>query len=499
MTIKRLILIVLTLVAIAKVILSLGESVGEPQIQSRLELYQTNLVLQATELKPDQLEFSGAEKLAETRNKLLGDDPYQVAHKQYQEAIASSEDHVASLQTTISETFNPSVFDQLQRNIREEEDFIQKLRLKLGIIEAQQGETLEALKLWKKSNSEEIGAILTGLWSEPPFISEQATMLIENNLDGWFRYRVLDRLYQVKKLDGALGSLEAQEQETAAQALVKLVLIGGIPAFWGLLGIGILLFLGGQWLWKRERSLLSSEQGKPWETPWDGEIVWQVLIIGFFSVGQLLLPLLFAFLFGALNVNPTELTLRGKAYYVLASYLLMTGGGLFVLYWSIKSFLPLPQDWFRFQWWSNWIIWGVGGYCVAIPLVVVVSLINQQFWQGQGGSNPLLFLALQAQDRVVLGIFFLTAAIAAPIFEEIMFRGFLLPSLSRYISVWGAILISALIFAVAHLSVSEIAPLMTLGIVLGFVYSRSRNLLAPMLVHSLWNSGTLFSLFVLGS
>ncbi|HAC66329.1 MAG TPA: CPBP family intramembrane metalloprotease domain-containing protein, partial [Cyanothece sp. UBA12306] len=77
--------------------------------------------------------------------------------------------------------------------------------------------------------------------------------------------------------------------------------------------------------------------------------------------------------------------------------------------------------------------------------------------------------------------------------------GFLLPSLTRYIPVWGAIGLSSLIFALVHLNLSEVLPLAILGIVLGVVYTRSRNLLASMLVHSLWNSGTLFSLFVLGS
>ena len=63
----------------------------------------------------------------------------------------------------------------------------------------------------------------------------------------------------------------------------------------------------------------------------------------------------------------------------------------------------------------------------------------------------------------------------------------------------GAIALSSLIFALAHLSLSEVLPLATLGCVLGFVYTRSRNLLAPMLLHGLWNSGTLVSLVVLGS
>ncbi|MEW6495945.1 MAG: CPBP family glutamic-type intramembrane protease, partial [Cyanobacteriota bacterium] len=39
----------------------------------------------------------------------------------------------------------------------------------------------------------------------------------------------------------------------------------------------------------------------------------------------------------------------------------------------------------------------------------------------------------------------------------------------------------------------------TLGIVLGVVYTRSRNLLSSILLHCLWNAGTLLSLFVLGS
>ena len=161
--------------------------------------------------------------------------------------------------------------------------------------------------------------------------------------------------------------------------------------------------------------------------------------------------------------------------------------------------MPLPEGWFRFNWRSNWFLWGFGGYLVALPLVILVSLINQQIWQGQGGSDPLLYLALQAQDKVALAILFVTAAIAAPVFEEIMFRGFLLPSLTRYLSVSTSIVISGLIFAIAHLSLSEVLPLTVLGIILGTVYTRSRNLLAPMLLHSLWNSGTLLSLFILGS
>jgi membrane protease YdiL (CAAX protease family) len=171
---------------------------------------------------------------------------------------------------------------------------------------------------------------------------------------------------------------------------------------------------------------------------------------------------------------------------------------LAVLYTSIRSYLPLPQDWFQLDWGQHWWRWGLGGYFVAFPLVVGVTLVNQEIWHGQGGSNPILPIALQNQDPGALLLIFVTAAIAAPFYEETLFRGFLLPSLTKYLPTWGAIGVSSFIFAVVHLSLSEILPLMALGIVLGVVYTRTRNLLVSMLLHSLWNSGTLITLFLLG-
>jgi hypothetical protein len=401
---------------------------------------------------------------------------------------------------------------QLQQSFSQVEQLIDELDLRLGILQAQQGETDAAVKTWSKlSNQSSVNTadpasvseaslvqtaqVLVGLWSEPPRLLPDAESQIQKNLDSWFRYRALSQLYQLQQRQDALLSLQAQEQEIAQQAVWKLALIGGIPGFGGLLGVGLFVFLVAQRLIQGKRSILATNSDVPWETPWDWEIIWQVIILGFFFVGQLLLPVLF----GLLGFNPANFTVRMKAFYVLLSYLLLASGGLLVLYLSIKPFLPVSEDWFRFKLRSKWILWGLGGYLVALPVVIVVSLINQRLWQGQGGSNPILPLALEGRDSVALLIFFLTACVAAPVFEEIIFRGFLLPSLTRYMPVWGAILASSLLFAIAHLSLSEVLPLLALGMVLGVVYTRSRNLLASMLLHGLWNAGTLLSLFVLGS
>jgi uncharacterized protein len=131
--------------------------------------------------------------------------------------------------------------------------------------------------------------------------------------------------------------------------------------------------------------------------------------------------------------------------------------------------------------------------------VLIVSVVNDKIWQGKGGSNPLLSIVLDSKDSSAFVFFLLTAAVAAPLFEEYLFRGFLMPSLTRYFSQSEAIVVSGIIFAAAHLSLSELLPLAVLGIILGYIYHRTGNLLASMLLHSLWNGGSMLTLYLLAS
>ena len=525
MTAKRLILGLLTLLAIARVLLSLGGSLTEPQIQSKLELYQTNLVLYASELVDTE---NG--DLSKAIAKGLGEEPTAAAIKQYNKALSeaievrttfeSKLNLVANSQNKSAETNQisdrqltpksnqvpslPTPRQQLKQQVTDLNNFIDEINLKRGILEATENNTASAQKIWQQlmtniDDSEDKFAqtaiVLSKLWSENPQVANNAETIIKDNLDSWFRDRALVKLYTVSNNTAQLTTLNDTQQQLASQAIIKLAFISGIPLLGGFTGFILLIFLLVQRLFKKEKSILATNGDLNWETPWNWEITWQVIIVGFFFVGQFLLP----FFLGLSGFNVTAASLRIKAIYVLFTYVLMAAAGIIVLYLSIKSYLPLPKEWFKVKFFDNWFFWGFGGYLVAIPCVLLVSLINQQIWHGQGGSNPLLYLALQAQDKVALGIFFFTASIAAPIFEETIFRGFLLPSLTRYLSVTTSIILSGFLFAIAHLSLAEVLPLATLGIILGIVYTRSRNILAPMLLHSLWNSGTLLSLFVLGS
>lgn len=82
------------------------------------------------------------------------------------------------------------------------------------------------------------------------------------------------------------------------------------------------------------------------------------------------------------------------------------------------------------------------------------------------------------------------AVLAAPLFEEFIFRGQIFGGLRRSLPGWQAITASAALFAVIHPPLA-MAPVFVLGLCTAIAAERSRSLLAPMLAHGLYNAGML--------
>ena len=504
---KRLLLVMVTVLVTLVLFQSLVNSWNQPQVASQLELYQTDLLLESSAWKFDSAQswgWSGQEEWQRVRQALLGQDPVATAQQQYEKVRQRASTNLHSLlsqATSLREADQP--LGRRQQNAQaQQRQLIDQIDLRLGLMESYQGQVQAALDRWQdladrpttEADLAHTTKLLSRLWQSGGQVEAGDGEWLRANLDGWFEYRALDQLYRVANRPEDQLRLQAQEQVTATDRLVKLLLITTAPAIAALAGLGLMVGLLGQWLWQRQDSLLDG-QAQPWSIPWTGETIWEVLVLGFFFIGQILLPLLL----GGLGLSSADLSSRQRAFFSLSYYLLMAGGGLAVLWWCLRPYRPLPSDLFTLK--PSWrgLLWGLGGYLVALPLMFGVALLNQHLWQGQGGSNPLLQTVLEEKDPVALVIFFMTAALAAPLFEETLFRGFLLPSLSRYMGLPWAIGLSGFIFAAAHLSLSEILPLTLLGMVLGFVYSRSRNLLSPMVLHSLWNGATMAGLLILGS
>lgn len=85
-------------------------------------------------------------------------------------------------------------------------------------------------------------------------------------------------------------------------------------------------------------------------------------------------------------------------------------------------------------------------------------------------------------------IYLVVVTVCAPVWEEAIFRGFLLPSLTKYMSTTAAVLVSSFVFAGAHFSLQRFLPLVLLGIIFGTLLVRTRNLVPCVLLHSLWNA-----------
>jgi len=97
------------------------------------------------------------------------------------------------------------------------------------------------------------------------------------------------------------------------------------------------------------------------------------------------------------------------------------------------------------------------------------------------------------KSRASLGAIILFGVVLAPIFEEMLFRGFLLPLLMRSMGPGLGILLTALPFALLHGAQNQWAwqPVFLIGIAgiaFGYVRYRTRSTTAAFLMHSACNA-----------
>ena len=77
-----------------------------------------------------------------------------------------------------------------------------------------------------------------------------------------------------------------------------------------------------------------------------------------------------------------------------------------------------------------------------------------------------------------------------PIWEELLYRGFLLQALCLFMSLPNAVDLSSLIFAFNHMNARAFAHLFLLGWLWAVMYVKTKNLLVPILIHMMWNART---------
>ena len=82
----------------------------------------------------------------------------------------------------------------------------------------------------------------------------------------------------------------------------------------------------------------------------------------------------------------------------------------------------------------------------------------------------------------------LAIVIAAPLAEELFFRGFVLGGLAAAVGDLRASVVSSALFAVMHASIGTFIPLFAAGMLLAWLYLRTRSIWPPIAAHSAQNA-----------
>ena len=128
----------------------------------------------------------------------------------------------------------------------------------------------------------------------------------------------------------------------------------------------------------------------------------------------------------------------------------------------------------------------VGVQCSLIVLPRIVRLPEQS--AGQIASAYL------AQPFGAVGLLILTAAVA-PVLEEFLFRGWMQRGLERRLPVWGAIVVTALVFAAVHAERFGFPLRVGFALASGYAAWATRSIWPSVVLHSAYNG----ALIVLGA
>ena len=341
---------------------------------------------------------------------------------------------------------------------------------------------------------------------------------------------ILVRLQQLRP-----RRLSMPEQSIKEQVLPEL-------AAWGLLALISAAVGGALWLWQRpgQRRLLPPQRLRA--VPWTG---WDVALVLFLSlilwpgtVGSLLEQLdFFGWMYGGASPDRDQQSLWITLFCVplnIATVLAWMRLGSGVRFYQLGLT--------RHRGLKNALL-GIIAWWVATPGVFLLGYLadfaSRRVLHLAPVPHPLLEIATSQPMRAELVAIVVAAVIAAPLWEELLFRGIL----QRWftITAWGsdaamagalaiafldrglkglwpvlfvlamvpgyivvsrirrrtlpnaeptrAIYATALLFAASHSRVWPTpVPLFALGLVLGFLAYRTQNLIAPILLHGLFNA-----------
>lgn len=87
--------------------------------------------------------------------------------------------------------------------------------------------------------------------------------------------------------------------------------------------------------------------------------------------------------------------------------------------------------------------------------------------------------------QIIIALF--SIIVIGPLFEEILFRGIIMNEFLKIMRPWAAIVLQAFFFGLAHFSLFQSSFAFAVGILLGIIYFKTKNIKASVVSHSVFN------------
>jgi uncharacterized protein len=163
---------------------------------------------------------------------------------------------------------------------------------------------------------------------------------------------------------------------------------------------------------------------------------------------------------------------------------------------AVTLLLPLGALARRRQpaWWG--LRWSIGksvllgaaiGLAFRVPMLLGALVRPETAPLLAPPDDPIWQMMRQIHEQFGVAAALWVLAIAAPVIEEIIFRGVLLKALSQHVSFGWANACQGALFSAMHMNAKAAVLLFIVGTVLGALTRRSGGLLAPMVMHAVFN------------
>jgi membrane protease YdiL (CAAX protease family) len=144
------------------------------------------------------------------------------------------------------------------------------------------------------------------------------------------------------------------------------------------------------------------------------------------------------------------------------------------------------------EWRKGFAIAGTA-WLAILPIVFLLQLVMGEVFGKDAAQETVLFFK-ENPNILSRGALVFLAVVVAPLAEEIIFRGYIYGVMRRYGGKWVGMVLSSLIFALAHFHIPSIPGLFVLAVALVFVYEKTGSLWATMAIHSAFNSLSILGL-----